>query len=183
MQETPIRFLCWDGSLEKGEVPHLQYSWASRWLRGKESTCNAGDLGSIPGLGKARWGGHVNPLQYSCLENPHGQKSLVGYSPWGLKESDMTEWLSAANVPLAQCICYHHSTVLTYRLFSLSSLTITSLRIWTVSINICIINAFPGSTSSKELPANAGDIEMRVWCQGQKDSLQDSMATHSSILA
>ena len=31
------------------------------------------------------------PLQYSCLQNPHGQRSLVGYSPWGHKESDMTE--------------------------------------------------------------------------------------------
>ena len=51
---------------------------------GKESACNAGDLGSIPGRG------HGNPLQYPCLENPHGQRSLVGYSPWGLKESDMT---------------------------------------------------------------------------------------------
>ena len=35
-----------------------------------------------------------NQLQYSSLENPHGQRSLVGYSPWGCKESDMTEWLS-----------------------------------------------------------------------------------------
>ena len=34
-------------------------------------------------------GGHGNPLQYSCLENPRGQRSLVGYSPWGCKESDM----------------------------------------------------------------------------------------------
>ena len=40
--------------------------------------------------------GMVNPLQYSCLENPHGQRSLVGYSPWGCKESDMTEGLSIA---------------------------------------------------------------------------------------
>ena len=39
---------------------------------GKESTCNAGDLGSIPGLGRSPGGGHGNPLQYSCLENPHG---------------------------------------------------------------------------------------------------------------
>ena len=38
--------------------------------------------------------GTVNPLQYSCLENPRGQRSLVGYSPWGRKESDMTEPLS-----------------------------------------------------------------------------------------
>ena len=38
-------------------------------------------------------GGHGNPLQYSCLENPHGQKSLAGYSLWCHKESYMTEWL------------------------------------------------------------------------------------------
>ena len=37
---------------------------------GKGSTCNAGDLGSIPGLGKSPEGGHDNQLQYSCLENP-----------------------------------------------------------------------------------------------------------------
>ena len=58
---------------------------------GKESTCNVGDLGSIPRLGRSPGGGHGNPLQYSCLENPHGQRNLAGYSPWGLKESDMTE--------------------------------------------------------------------------------------------
>ena len=48
---------------------------------GKESACNAGDLGSIPGLGRSTEGGHDNPLQYSCLENPQGQRSLAGYSP------------------------------------------------------------------------------------------------------
>ena len=37
---------------------------------GKESTCNAGDVGSIPGLGRSPGEGHGNPLQYSCLENP-----------------------------------------------------------------------------------------------------------------
>ena len=46
----------------------------------KESTCNAGDLGSIPGSGKSPRGGLGNPLQYSCLENPRGQRSLVGYN-------------------------------------------------------------------------------------------------------
>ena len=39
-------------------------------------------------------GGHGNPLQYSCLENSHGQRSLVGYSSWGLKELDTNEQLS-----------------------------------------------------------------------------------------
>ena len=48
----------------------------------------------ILGLGRSIGGGHGNPFQYSCLENPHGQKSLAGYSPWGCKESDMTELLS-----------------------------------------------------------------------------------------
>ena len=103
---------------------------------GKESTCNAGDLGSIPGSGRIAgeginyplqyswasllaqlvknlpatqetwirslgWedspgGGHGNPLQCSCLENPHEQRSLADYSPWNCKESDTTEWLSTA---------------------------------------------------------------------------------------
>ena len=63
---------------------------------GKESTCNVGNLGSIPGLGRSPEEGHDNPLQCSCLENPHGQRSLAGYSPGGCKELDMTEQLSTA---------------------------------------------------------------------------------------
>ena len=62
---------------------------------GKESSCNAGDLGSILGLGRSPGGEHGNPLQYSCLENPHGQ-SQTGYGPWGHTESDTTEQLSTA---------------------------------------------------------------------------------------
>ena len=117
----------------------------------KESAYNAGDLGSIPGLGRVLGGEHGNPRQYSCLEipmdrgawwaavhrvaksrtrlsdfsfsfatflhwrrkwqptsvflpgNPHGQRSLVGYSPWGCKESDTSEQLNhhhqCANMP------------------------------------------------------------------------------------
>ena len=49
----------------------------------KNPPANAGDVALIPGLGRSPGGGHGNPLQYSCLENPHGQRSLVGYSPWG----------------------------------------------------------------------------------------------------
>ena len=55
---------------------------------------NAGDIidmGLIPGLGRSPGGGHGNPLQCSCLENPHGQRSLVGYSPYRHKKSDTTE--------------------------------------------------------------------------------------------
>ena len=61
---------------------------------GKESACNVGDLGSIPRLGRSPRGGNGKPLQYSCLENPHEQRSLVGYSLQGLKELDTTERLS-----------------------------------------------------------------------------------------
>ena len=52
-----------------------------------------GDPGLIPGSGRSPGEGNGNPLQYSCLENPHGQRNLVGYSPRGCKESDTTEWL------------------------------------------------------------------------------------------
>ena len=64
----------------------------------KESACHERDLGSIPGLGRSPGGGHGNPLQYSCLENPHGQRSLAGYSPWGHKQSATTEQLSTEHI-------------------------------------------------------------------------------------
>ena len=54
----------------------------------KESICNAAHLGLIPGLRRSPGGWHGNPLQYSCLENPQGQRSLASYRPWGCKESE-----------------------------------------------------------------------------------------------
>ena len=67
----------------------LFISMSPLWFRGfsgssvgKESACNAEDPSLIPGWERSPGGGHGNPLQYSCLENPHGQKSLTGYSPW-----------------------------------------------------------------------------------------------------
>ena len=45
---------------------------------GKKATCNAGEMGPVPGLGRSPGDGNGNPLQYSCLENPHGWRSLVG---------------------------------------------------------------------------------------------------------
>ena len=54
----------------------------SRWLSGSLAPfANAGGLGSIPGSGRCPGGGHGNPLQYSCLENPMDKSSLEGYSP------------------------------------------------------------------------------------------------------
>ena len=49
------------------------------------------DEGLIPGSGRSPGGENGNPLQNSCLENPHAQRSLAGYSLWGCKESNMTD--------------------------------------------------------------------------------------------
>ena len=60
----------------------------------KDSACHAGDLCSIPGSERSPGEGNGYPLQYSWLEYPQGQNSLVGYSQCGHKELDTTEWLS-----------------------------------------------------------------------------------------
>ena len=69
--------------------------WASHVvLVVKNLPANAGDIrdmGSIPGGGRSPGGGHGNPLQLFLPGEPCGQGSPVGYSPWGHKESDMTE--------------------------------------------------------------------------------------------
>ena len=60
----------------------------------KNTPASAGDLGdagSVPGSEKSLGVRNGKPLQYSCLENSMGKRSLLGYSPWGHKESDMTE--------------------------------------------------------------------------------------------
>ena len=65
-----------------------------QWLTGKESACNAGatgDVGSIPGSGRALGGGHGNPPQYSCLENPMDRGAWWAIVHKVTKESDTTE--------------------------------------------------------------------------------------------
>ena len=69
----------------------LCYSGFPGGSAGEESTCNAGALGSIPGLGRSPGGGRGNPLWYSRLENPHGQRNLAGYSSWN---SRILEWVA-----------------------------------------------------------------------------------------
>ena len=77
-------------------IPKKKKCNKAKWLSkgfpggsdGKESTCNTGDPGLIPGSGRAPGGVNDNPLQYSCLENP------MNRGGWGHKESDMTERLT-----------------------------------------------------------------------------------------
>ena len=57
---------------------------------GKEFACNAGDLGLTPGSGRSPGEGNGNPLQYSCLENPHGQRKLTPIVHRIAKELDRT---------------------------------------------------------------------------------------------
>ena len=90
MQETPVWFPGSGRSPGRGIGYPLVFLGFPGGSDGKESACNVGDLGSVPGLGRARGGGLGNPLQYSCLENPRGQRSLAGYSPRSWKELDMT---------------------------------------------------------------------------------------------
>ena len=59
----------------------------------KESACNVGDLGSVPGLGRYRGEGNGNPLQYSCLENPMDRGAWWA-TVYRVTESDMTERLT-----------------------------------------------------------------------------------------
>ena len=69
-------------------------SWTPFWPGVKNLRADAGGTGdshSVPGSGRSPGGGHSNVLQYSCLENPHGQRNLGGYGPRGLKELDTTE--------------------------------------------------------------------------------------------
>ena len=84
----------------------MQFSKILRWFvpgfpsgsDSKDSACNAGDQGLIPVLGTSPGEGNGHPLQYSCLENPHGLRSLVGYSPRDSKESDMTKRLTVQDL-------------------------------------------------------------------------------------
>ena len=95
-KETPVWFLSREDPLRRDKLPTSVYKDFPGGSDGKESACSTGD----PGLEKSPGGGHSNPLQYSCLKNPYGQKGLVGYSSWGCKELDMTEQLSTQHIYL-----------------------------------------------------------------------------------
>ena len=93
MQESPVQFLGQEDSLGRNILPIPVFSGLPGGSDGEESTCNAGNLGSISGSGRTPGGGHGNPPQYSCVENPHGQRSPAGCSPWGHKELNTTKLL------------------------------------------------------------------------------------------
>ena len=69
MQETPVRFLGREDHWRRDRLPTPVFLDHPDGSAGKESTCNAGDLGSIPGLGRSPGEGNKYSLQYFCLEN------------------------------------------------------------------------------------------------------------------
>ena len=111
----------WRGKNTELSIFMLEQTWSRKQLPcgsyRKESDCNGGDLGLIPGLERSPGGGPGNRLQYFCLEKRHGQRSLAGSSPWGCKESGMMEPPGThTSVPTVQCpllwLCksHHHPT-------------------------------------------------------------------------
>ena len=122
---------------------------------GRKFTFNAGDQGSIPGLEKSPGGDHSNSLQYSCLENPNGQRSLAGYSPWGLKESDMTErqsthklmpvqWTHLSNLWRVRCL-FNELIYLIFEEPEFSSKTICFACVLFLYVSIIVVYIFcPG---------------------------------------
>ena len=73
--------------------PHWGFLGGSVVKNPPVNSGDARDKGSIPGSRRFPGGRNGNPVQCSCLENPQGQESLAGYSPWNCKQPDMTEQL------------------------------------------------------------------------------------------
>ena len=91
IEETPVRFLGREDALEKGQATDSSIHGLPWWLRQERICLQRGRPGFDPWVGRSPGGGHGNPLQYSCLGESHGQRSLVGYSSWDRKELDTTE--------------------------------------------------------------------------------------------
>ena len=144
MQETLVR--SWLGKIpqKRDRLPILVFLGFPDGSDGKESACSVGDLCLISGLGRSPGDGLVNPLQYSCLENSPGQKSLVDHSPWGHKELDMPEQLITAQHSLC------HVTAVAAIAFTVR---------WTVTVSVRVKFTRPMSSRLfKHLP--------RCCCEG-----------------
>ena len=114
-----------------------------RWLSGKKSACNAGDMGSIPGLGRSPGEGNGNLLQYSCLGNPMDRgawKAIVH----GVSESltQLSNWTTAGHtVPIALNPCQH---------LALSAVIILAILLHFVFEKLCWHNNYVIIQSSTE---------------------------------
>ena len=91
MQETPVQFLGQEDPRRRERLSTPVFLGFPCGSAVEESACNVGDLGSIPGLGRSPGEGKRLPTPVFLSGESHGQRSLVGNSSWGCKESDTTE--------------------------------------------------------------------------------------------
>ena len=113
----------------------------------KNPPANAGnvrDTGSVIGPERSPGGGQGNPLQYSCLENPMMQRSLLGYSLWGHKESDMTviEQGRGGTRILTQICPIPKALFVSYTLKTLIFVMFLPICLLLNLIHICVLNHF-----------------------------------------
>ena len=133
----------------------------------------------MPGLGRSPGGEHGYPLQYSCLENYHGQKSLMGYSPWGRKESDTTEQHTHTHTHTNMCVCVYIYIIYIYIYIQYTYTFYICIYIHSIYIHIYIVASLVAQMV-KRLPS-----VQETWVRylGWEDPLEKEMATHSNILA
>ena len=105
MQETPVQILSRE---DPDRLPTPVFMSFPGGSDGKESTFNVGNLGLIPRLGRSPGGWAWQPTPVFLFGGSHGQRSLVGYSPWGFKELDMTERRSTGQYRITHG-AYKHS--------------------------------------------------------------------------
>ena len=120
-----------------GLYSYLRPTGFPRWHTGKESTCQyrrCKRCGFDPWVGKILWSGKWQPTTVFSSAEFHGQRSLVGYSPWGGKESDMTEWLStqAKSTDFRPPPVWPEGGTLPYGL----NLTFLWLRVWNLESDL-----------------------------------------------
>ena len=143
---------------------------------GKESACNAGDLEE----GRSPGGGHGNPLQYCCLENPQGQRGLAGHSPWDRKESDMTDLLSAHT--------HKHRTLIT--IFNISTDDGTKKHFFLIFCipgirctgSLTYINSFSSLMHERQASVRMREQSSRVTCQHHTAESGMNLALQSTLL-
>ena len=99
LQCSRLQFNSWAGKISwrRDQLPIPVFMGFPGISDSKESVCNVGDLGLVPGLGGSPEEGYSNPLQFSCLKNQWTEYILVSYSPWSHKDVDMMAWLSISH--------------------------------------------------------------------------------------
>ena len=145
IQETPVQFLGQEDPLEKGQATHSSILGVPCALVGKESTCNAGDLGSIPGLGRCPGEGKGYPLQCFGLEN------AMDCTVHGITKS----WTQLSDFHTQMMLKSSKHLMLSNPCFHFCSFQ-PNLCYWFKSLIMYLMH-FPGGSDGKASACNVGD--------------------------